>query len=60
MKVVVRLEKAGEVLAQHELEVHNPDKFEKRAATAFKRLRQDHPELSLFGEGIYVKFDKVD
>jgi hypothetical protein len=60
VKIVAKLEKNGQVLAQSELEVHNPEKLQKRTGSAFKQFRKDHPEVSLLDPGVSLKFEKVD
>lgn len=60
MKVVVKLEKGGKVVAQSEVKMDNPDNADKRAGKAFKILRQQDIEVSLFDEDVCVKFSKTD
>jgi hypothetical protein len=54
MKVVVKLEKGGKVVAQSELKMDNPDNADKRAGKAFKILRQQDIEVSLFDASLQI------
>jgi hypothetical protein len=59
VKIVVKLEKAGQVLAQSELKVDNPKYLKRRTGKAFMQLYKDHPDLSLFEEGVYLRFEQL-
>ena len=59
MKIVVTLEKAGQVLAQSELNIDNPRYLKRRTGKAFRQFHKEHPHVSLFEEGVFLKFEKV-
>ncbi len=58
MRIVVKAEKAGQVVAQSELEVKNEGALLKRARKAFVQFRKDHPDLDLFEPNLSVRFEK--
>jgi hypothetical protein len=64
MKIVVKAEKDGQVVAQSEFKVRKDVRKEenllKRTRKALTRLRQDHPDLDLFAPNVKIKFDKVE
>lgn len=60
MKIVVKAEKSGQVLAQSEFEVKREGQLLKRVRKAFAHFRKEHPDLSLFDDDIRVKFEKTD
>ena len=60
MKVLVTLEKAGQVFASAEVPVHNPDKLLQRAHKALKHLCKAHPDLPLFDRDASLKFEKAE
>jgi hypothetical protein len=57
MKIVVKAEKAGKVVARSEREVTQED-LRKTAQKAFARLWQQKPNLSLFDHDLLVRFEK--
>jgi hypothetical protein len=59
VKIVVKLEKAGQVLAQSELAIDNPKYLWRRTVKAFTQFHEDHPDLSLFEKGACLKFEKA-
>ena len=59
MKIVVTLEKAGQILAQSELKIDNPRYLKRRTGKAFRQFHKEHPYVSLFEEGVFLKFEKV-
>jgi hypothetical protein len=60
MKIVMKVEKQGEPLAQFAYELDKGEKPEKGAARALTRLCKAHPNLSLFDSDVEVKFEKVE
>jgi hypothetical protein len=59
MKVMVKAEKAGRIIAQAEFEVENEKKAPKGAAKALRQLQQVNPDLGLFDDDVRIKFDKA-
>jgi hypothetical protein len=59
VKIVVKLEKAGQVIAQSELEIDNPKYLKRRTGKAFMQFYKDLPDQSLFEEGVCLKFEKT-
>jgi hypothetical protein len=60
MKIVVKAEKAGQVIAQSDFEVKKEGNLLKRARKAFAKFRQDYPDLPLFDDDVKIKFDKAE
>jgi hypothetical protein len=60
MKIVAKVEKSGQLLAQSELKLAQGDDPAERAAKALARLRKQTPNVPLFDEDVRVKFEKVD
>ena len=40
--------------------VKKPDRILKRAKKAFEAFRKEHPDIPIFDEDVWVKFDKAD
>jgi hypothetical protein len=59
VKIVVTLEKGGQVLAQSELEIDDPKYVKRRTGQALKQFYAEHPDLTLFEEGVCLKLEKV-
>ena len=59
VKIVVTLEKEGQVLAQSELKIDNPRYLKRRTGKAFRQFHKENPHVSLFEEGVFLKFEKV-
>jgi hypothetical protein len=59
MKIVVKAEKAGQVVAQAECEVTQEETLRKTARKAFARLCKEKPDLSLFDDDVRIKFEKT-
>jgi hypothetical protein len=59
MKIVVKAEKAGQVVAQSECEVTQED-LRKTARKAFVRLWKQKPDLPLFDDDVRIKFEKTE
>jgi len=60
MKIVVKLEKAGQVIAQTEFDAGDSKNIQKKAGRAFKVFREEHPDLSLLDEDMCIKFSKAE
>ena len=60
MIITVKAEKAGQTIAQTIFEVKRPDRILKRAKKAFEAFRKEHPDIPIFDEDVWVKFDKAD
>lgn len=58
MKIVVKVEKAGQPVAQSEFDVKNPDKVELRLGKALNDFRDKNPGVSLFDNDVRIKFEK--
>jgi hypothetical protein len=58
--IIVKAEKAGQIIAQTIFEVKKPDRALKRAKKAFEAFREEHPDVPIFDEDVRVKFDKAD
>lgn len=59
MKIVVKAEKAGQVVAQIRVGRTQED-LRKTARRAFVRLWKQKPDLSLFDDDVRVSFDKTE
>jgi hypothetical protein len=59
VKIVVKLEKGGQVLAQSELEIGNPKYLKRRTGQALKQFYAEHPDLPLLEEGVCLKFENA-
>jgi hypothetical protein len=59
MKIVVKLTKAGRIIAQSEFDAGEPGDIMKAAGKAFKRFRKEHPNISLLDDDVTLKFDKA-
>jgi hypothetical protein len=60
MKIVMRVEKGGKLVAEMAYELDKGEKPEKGAARALIRLCKANPDLSLFDSDVDVKFEKVE
>jgi hypothetical protein len=60
MKIVAQVEKAGQVLAQSEFDAGTTKDPMKKIGKAIKVLRKEHPNLSLFDQGVCLKFIKAE
>ncbi len=60
MKITVKAEKAGQVIAQTIFEVKKPERILKRAKRAFEAFRGEHPDVPIFDDDVRVKFEKAE
>jgi hypothetical protein len=60
MKVVIKLEQGGKLVAQSELKVHKPDNIAKALWTAFKSVRKQFVQGLLEGDELCIKCSKTD
>jgi hypothetical protein len=60
MKIVVKLERAGEVVAKTEFEAGDSKDILKKAGQAFKAFRREHPNVSLLEEDVCLRFGKAE
>lgn len=60
MKITVKAEKAGQVIAQTIFEVKKPERIMKRAKRAFEAFREEHPDVPIFDDNVRVKFEKAE
>ena len=60
MKIMVKVEREGQPVAQFEYQLEKGDKPQKGAARALVRLCKENPKVSLFDSDVRVKFEKVD
>lgn len=60
MKIVVKVEKAGQPLAEFEYELEREIESPKGAAKALNRLCKANPNISLFDSDVRVKFEKAE
>ena len=58
MKITVKAEKAGQVIAQTIFEVKKPERILKRAKRAFEAFRGEHPDVPIFDDDVRVKLRK--
>jgi hypothetical protein len=59
MKVVLKVEKSGQVIAQSEFEVNKEKGLLKGSRKAFAQLQEEHPDLGLFDNDVRIKFEKI-
>jgi hypothetical protein len=59
MKIVVKAEKSGQVVAQSEFKITTED-LRKTARKAFVGLWKQNPDLPLFDDDVRIKFEKTD
>ena len=60
MRIIVRAEKGGHVLAQSEAQLKGGDDPMTGARRAFKAFRTEHPNVSLLDEDVVLRFVKVE
>jgi hypothetical protein len=58
MMVRATLVHGGQVIDRHEFEVHADSDFAKGAQASYEHFRKNHPGLSLFSDGVEVRFGK--
>ena len=59
-KIIVKAERAGQVLAQSELEVPASGRASKRVGRAFKLFRDEHPSAPLLDSDVRIKFEVIE
>jgi hypothetical protein len=60
MKIIVKAEKAGQMIAQTIFEVKKPERILKRARKAFEAFREEHRDVPIFDDDVRVKFEKAE
>jgi hypothetical protein len=60
MKIVVKVEKAGQVVGQTMFDVGKVREPMKQAGKAFKAFRKEHPTVSLLDNDVRLKFETAD
>jgi hypothetical protein len=58
VRIVVKAERSGQVIAQTEVEVKKEGDLIKQSRKAFNQFRKEHPDLSLFDDNVCIKFAK--